>query len=112
MLVFVVENVPARVRGRLAIWLLEIRAGVFVGNVGEKVRERLWREVVPHFEDGNAVMVWRANNEQGFDFRTAGANRRVPALLDGIQLVSFRPPPPQAEEELPPPSKKGRAHPK
>ncbi|MDI5434727.1 type I-E CRISPR-associated endoribonuclease Cas2e, partial [Salmonella enterica subsp. enterica serovar Kentucky] len=30
MLVVVTENVPPRLRGRLAVWLLEIRAGVYV----------------------------------------------------------------------------------
>ena len=33
MLVIVVENAPPRLRGRLAIWLLEVRAGVYVGKV-------------------------------------------------------------------------------
>ena len=30
MLAIVVENVPPRLRGRLAVWLLEVRAGVYV----------------------------------------------------------------------------------
>ena len=30
MMVIVVENAPPRLRGRLAVWLLEIRAGVYV----------------------------------------------------------------------------------
>jgi hypothetical protein len=29
MLVIVVENAPPRLRGRLAVWLLEVRAGVY-----------------------------------------------------------------------------------
>ena len=32
MMVIVVENAPPRLRGRLAVWLLEIRAGVYVGR--------------------------------------------------------------------------------
>ena len=39
MLVVITENVPPRLRGRLAIWLLEIRAGVYVGNTSRKTRE-------------------------------------------------------------------------
>ena len=31
MLVIVVENVLPALRGRLAVWLLEVRAGVYVG---------------------------------------------------------------------------------
>jgi CRISPR-associated protein Cas2 len=89
MLVIVVENVPPRLRGRLAIWLLEVRAGVYVGNYSTKVREHIWSHVEAGIGEGNAVMAWRASNEAGFDFMTLGANRRVPVELDGAKLVSF-----------------------
>lgn len=91
MLVIVVENVPPRLRGRLAIWLLEIRAGVYVGDFGRRVREMLWEQVEKGMEDGNAVMVWSTNTESGFDFMTLGKNRRIPKEMDGIKLVSFLP---------------------
>lgn len=91
MLVIVVENAPPRLRGRLAVWLLEIRAGVYVGNYAAKVREYIWSQVEAGIEDGNAVMAWRANNEAGFDFRTVGRNRRIPVEVDGAKLVSFLP---------------------
>lgn len=89
MLVIVVENVPPRLRGRLAIWLLEIRAGVYIGKVSRRVREMLWKQVEVGIEDGNAVIAWSTNTEAGFDFYTIGANRRVPVEIDGVKLVSF-----------------------
>ncbi|MDR0701767.1 MAG: type I-E CRISPR-associated endoribonuclease Cas2 [Azoarcus sp.] len=91
MLVIVLENAPPRLRGRLAVWLLEVRAGVYVGNYSRKVREHIWSQVEVGIEDGNAVMVWRANNEAGFEFLTLGANRRIPTDWDGVRLVSFYP---------------------
>ena len=91
MLVIVVENAPPRLRGRLAIWLLEIRAGVYVGNYSVKVRNYLWEQVGEGIEEGNAVMIWRANTEAGFDFLTLGKNRRMPVNIDGVKLVSFFP---------------------
>ena len=91
MLVIVVEKAPPRLRGRLAVWLLEIRAGVYVGNYSAKVRDYLWSQVEAGIEDGNAVMAWRKNNEAGFDFVTLGTNRRMPVELDGAKLVSFLP---------------------
>ncbi len=91
MLVIVVENVPPRVRGRLAIWLLEVRAGVYVGNISRRVREMIWSQVEKGIEDGNAVMAWSTNTESGFDFLTLGKNRRIPKEMDGIKLVSFLP---------------------
>ncbi|MEN6373452.1 MAG: type I-E CRISPR-associated endoribonuclease Cas2e [Smithella sp.] len=91
MLVTVVENAPPRLRGRLAIWLLEVRAGVYVGKVSRRVREMIWDQIEKGIEDGNAVMVWSTNTESGFDFMTIGANRRIPIEMDGIKLVSFLP---------------------
>ncbi len=91
MLAIVVENVPPRLRGRLAIWLLEVRAGVYVGKVSRRVREMIWSQVEVAIEDGNAVMVWSTNTESGFDFMTLGKNRRIPKEMDGIKLVSFLP---------------------
>lgn len=91
MLVIVLENAPPRLRGRLAIWLLEIRAGVYIGDYSAKVRDYLWVQVEAGIEEGNAVMAWRTNTEAGFDFVTLGKNRRVPVELDGAKLVSFLP---------------------
>lgn len=91
MLVIVVENVPPRLRGRLAVWMLEVRAGVYVGTVSRRIREMIWRQIEKGIGDGNAVMAWNTNTESGFDFMTTGANRRIPVEMDGIKLVSFIP---------------------
>ncbi len=91
MLVIVVENAPPRLRGRLAIWLLEVRAGVYVGKVSRRVREMIWDQIEKGIEGGNAVMAWSTNTESGFDFLTIGKNRRIPKEMDGIKLVSFLP---------------------
>lgn len=93
MQVIVLENAPPRLRGRLAVWLLEVRAGVYVGNYSAKVRDHIWKQVEDGIEGGNAVMAWRTNNEAGFDFVTLGTNRRIPVEMDGAKLVSFLPEP-------------------
>lgn len=92
MLVIVAENAPPRLRGRLGLWLVEVRAGVYVGDVSRRVREMIWENLEKGIEDGNVVMAWTSNNESGFDFMTLGANRRIPVEMDGIKLVSFLPP--------------------
>lgn len=91
MLVVVTENVPPRLRGRLAIWLLEVRAGVYVGDVSAKIREMIWEQIAGLAEEGNVVMAWATNTESGFEFQTFGVNRRTPVDLDGLRLVSFLP---------------------
>jgi len=91
MLVIVVENAPPRPRDRLAVWLLEIHAGVYMSVHLRKVREMIWEQVVGSLENGNAVIAWSEPNDAGFDFDTCGVNRRVPLDLDGFQLVALRP---------------------
>lgn len=91
MLVIVVENAPPRLRGRLAVWLLEVRAGVYVGKVSRRIREMIWKQVETGLEEGNAVISWSTNTEGGFAFETLGENRRIPVEMDGIKLVSFLP---------------------
>lgn len=91
MMVVVTSNVPPRLRGRLAAWLVEIRAGVYVGDYSARTRDMIWRQVLNGMEAGDAVMVWKAPNDQGYDFQTAGANRRMPVDFDGLKLVSFLP---------------------
>ncbi len=91
MVVVVTESVPPRLRGRLAVWLLEVRAGVYVGDVTRRVREMIWEQVDVLAEEGNVVMTWATNTESGFDFITYGQNRRMPIELDGLRLVKFTP---------------------
>ena len=92
MITVVTEAVPARLRGRLAVWLLEVRAGVYVGNVSRRIREMIWYQVTELADDGNVVMAWPTNNESGFEFQTYGENRREPIDVDGLRLVRFLPP--------------------
>ncbi len=89
MMVIVVENIPPRLRGRLGVWCVEIRAGVYVGDYSIRVRQRIWNMIVREVGEGNAVMAWNAPNDAGFDFCTTGKNRRIPVELDGLKLVAF-----------------------
>ncbi len=89
MLVIAVNNAPYRLRGRLSVWLLEIRAGVYVGSYSRRTRERIWDLVINEIDLGDALIAWSAPNENGFEFQTIGRNRRVPVELDGFHLVQF-----------------------
>ena len=90
-LTVVTENIPPRLRGRLAIWLIEVRAGVYIGDVSRRTREMIWDQLENGIEEGNAVIAWATNTESGFDFQTLGPNRREPVEWDGLRLVSFQP---------------------
>lgn len=89
MMVIVVENAPPRLRGRLSLWLAEIRAGVYVGVYSARTRERIWGEVLELLGGGSAAIAWSAPTDSGFAFETAGENRREPVDFDGLTLVRF-----------------------
>jgi CRISPR-associated protein Cas2 len=89
MMVIVVENAPPRLRGRLAVWLAEIRAGVYVGVYSARTRARIWDEVLDMLDSGSAAIAWSAPTDSGFAFDTAGINRRETCDFDGITLVRF-----------------------
>ena len=89
--VVVTESVPERLRGRLAIFMLEVRAGVFLADLSKRVRERIWQYIEADIEDGNVVIAWKTNTESGFEFQTLGKNRRQPVDWDGLRLVQFFP---------------------
>jgi CRISPR-associated endoribonuclease Cas2 subtype I-E len=75
---------------RLAVWLVEARAGVYVGDVSRRIREMIWENVEKLGGDGNVVLAWAAPNEAGFELATFGTNRRIPIDFDGLRLVSFK----------------------
>lgn len=70
MTVIVLTNCPPGLRGFLTRWLLEISAGVFIGNPSARIRDLLWDEVQQYADQGRALLAHTTNNEQGFTFRT------------------------------------------
>jgi len=87
MVVIVLENVPASVRGELTRWMLEPRAGTFVGYMSALVRERLWAMVVAKLRLGSAIIIHNAQNEQGFTIRSIGTRYRELEDFDGLTLI-------------------------
>ncbi|WP_282703931.1 type I-E CRISPR-associated endoribonuclease Cas2e [Streptomyces sp. CC219B] len=86
MTVIVLTNCPAGLRGFLTRWLLEISAGVFVGNPSARIRDVLWNEVQQYAGQGRALLAHTTNNEQGFTFRTHDHTWH-PADHEGVTLI-------------------------
>ncbi|MET9064230.1 type I-E CRISPR-associated endoribonuclease Cas2e [Streptosporangium sandarakinum] len=86
MTVVVLIAAPEGLRGHLTRWMVEVNAGVFVGNPSRRVRDRLWELLAARIGDGQAVLVEPASNEQGWAVRTAGKDRWYPVDFDGLIL--------------------------
>ena len=89
MIILSASAVPDHLRGALTRWLLEVTPELYIGTVSARVRDELWESVTACANNGTAVLAYPSNNEQGFELRTAGTQRRTPVDFDGLTLMSF-----------------------
>lgn len=87
MIVLIVENAKPALRGLLSRWLIQPRAGVFVGNLSARVRDKLWDMVVKSGKADGALLVHGATTEQGFRIRSWGDTSREPVDFEGLTLI-------------------------
>jgi CRISPR-associated protein Cas2 len=87
MVVLILERVRPGLRGELTRWLLEPKAGVFVGRISAIVRDRLWQKACGQVEEGGCVMIHTSDGEQGFQIRSWGRTARSIQDFEGLFLV-------------------------
>ena len=89
MVVMIMERVPVSLRGELTRWLLEARAGVFVGTISARVRDKLWERACGTMAGGAGMMIYSADTEQGFRVRFWGATDRSVVDYEGLMLLQL-----------------------
>jgi len=87
MVIMVLEKVSPSLRGELTRWLVEIKTGVYIGDVNAMVRDRLWLKCTSRRGAGSIFQAWSTNNEQGFTMRIEGENNRSVVDWEGVQLI-------------------------
>lgn len=87
MTVVILEKVPGGLRGELTRWMLEAKAGVFVGSVSGMVRDLLWKKICEESRGGSVVMIFSDNAEQGFSVRMMGEPSRHVVDFEGLSLI-------------------------
>lgn len=96
MVVLIVESAPPSLRGELSKWMLEPKAGVFVGQVSALVRDLLYEKACREVESGGVTLIYSTNNEQGYAIRSYGDTSRLIEEWEGLFLVR-RPHPPESD---------------
>lgn len=86
MTVIILTACPAGLRGHLTQWLLELSAGVYVGHISARVRNRLWSRVIEMAGPGRALMVFQVRGEQRLSFAVRD-HHWTPVDMDGIMLI-------------------------
>ena len=87
MIVIVLNNVPVSLRGDLTRWLVEVKSGVYIGQVSARVRDKLWDKCMTNKRTGGVFQAWSTNNEQGFRMRMAGMVDRQIVDWEGVELI-------------------------
>ena len=78
MVVLVMENMSPGFRGEITQWLLETKAGVFVGNISAAVRQRIWDKVMQNEAQASALLLYAADTDQGFQIEFRSENLDSP----------------------------------
>ncbi|GAA1740614.1 type I-E CRISPR-associated endoribonuclease Cas2e [Luedemannella helvata] len=86
MTVIILTACPVGLRGHLTQWLIELSAGVYVGHISSRVRNRLWARVIDMAGPGRALMVFQTKGEQRLSFKVHD-HHWTPVDLDGISLM-------------------------
>lgn len=90
MVVFILEKVPASLRGELTRWTLELKSGVFVGSLSAMVRNMLWEKICLGAKEGGAALIHSMDNEQGFAVQMFGDTSRRIVDFEGLWLVGIQ----------------------
>jgi len=88
MVIFLMENVPEKLRGELTRWMLEAKTGVFIGNMSAAVRELLWSKISDEKKQGSSMLIYSYDTEQGFKLEIVGEPKRSIKDFEGINLIS------------------------
>ena len=88
MVILLTENVSEGLRGELTRWFLEVKTGTFVGNISAVVREEIWNEVKKQVVTGAALLIYSAQNEQGFPIEMHNTPKRRVVDIEGISLMA------------------------
>lgn len=79
-----------QVNGRLQRRMLELRPGLFVGNLPVKIRDEIWMMILEDRAILSGIMIYPSRQEGGYALRSMGARRREPVEHDGVWLMRYR----------------------
>lgn len=88
MTVLILERAAPGFRGEVTQWLLEVKAGVYVGTISAAVRQRLWKKVRENMNSGAALLIYSAATEQGFQMEMHNLPERKVVDFEGISLIA------------------------
>jgi len=89
MTILVSRKLEPKIRGSLRKWMIEIDAGVFIGDLSKRVREEIMGWLKPQMKEGEATLIISEPKSQtGYRIETIlKETHRETVELSGIPLV-------------------------
>lgn len=94
MTVIVAQDSPDAIRGILKRWFIEPKPQIFVSSVNRSVRENVLSYIRAHAKGIRMLVIYSANNCQGFEIEQINDPDYSSCLLNGLKLVAA----PQSEQ--------------
>lgn len=86
IVIFEITAPPKKISGLLSLKTVELRPGLFVGNLSQRAAFQLW-EAVTENHTGDALFVQQHKNDVGLKILSIGDNIRQPIDCDGVHLI-------------------------
>lgn len=89
MIIIIGTNIPNRVRGVLKLWMIEVKAGVLIGDVNSTIENRIIKFIEPYLNKSTDLMLIRNDSSnQGFDIRYGYNSDDKLQIVHGLKLAS------------------------
>lgn len=88
MLVVIANDLPPAVRGRLKLWFVEPRPGIFVSGIKDNVAEKVIEHILAYCpQKSGIIMFQKINKAPGYRIIGQGLPNRKLLEISGLQLV-------------------------
>ncbi len=88
MLVVIANDLPPAVRGRMKLWFVEARPGIFVSGIKDSVAKKVIDYILTRCpEKSGIIMFQRIRKAPGYKIIGLGMPHRKLVEISGLQLV-------------------------
>ena len=88
MIVVITNDLHPAVRGRMKLWFIEIKPGVFVSGVSNYLSTKVVNYLLKQKFGAGSVLIESRNNSPGYVIHILGCSDRKVVQLTNLQLIA------------------------
>lgn len=87
MIIVILYNSPASVKGVVSRYLNEISTGVYIGNMAKSMQEEIWGFIRGNIGRGTGIIAKSNNSVIGYEIETINMSPKEIISKDGIDIL-------------------------